>query len=125
MTPFGEHLRHLRLQRGITQKEMALALNVSPAYLSALEHGKRGKPSWVLIQRIVGYLNIIWDEAETLQTLAALSDPKVMIDTSQLSASATKTANLLATQIGSLDEQGLIKLQEFIADQSANKTPKR
>lgn len=45
MTPFGEKLRALRDARGITQAELASALDVSPAYLSALEHGKRGAPS--------------------------------------------------------------------------------
>ena len=69
MTPFGLRLRELREQRNLTQREMAAAIGVSPAYLSALEHGKRGHPSWALLQRIVGYFNIIWDDAEQLQNL--------------------------------------------------------
>ena len=36
MTPFGIRLRELREERGVTQKDMAAALRVSPAYLSAL-----------------------------------------------------------------------------------------
>ena len=44
MTPFGDRMRKLRSERGITLKEMAEALGVSSAYLSALEHGKRGRP---------------------------------------------------------------------------------
>ena len=36
MTPFGERLRELRQERGIAQKDMARALGVSAAYLSAL-----------------------------------------------------------------------------------------
>jgi transcriptional regulator with XRE-family HTH domain len=54
---------------------MAAALSVSSAYLSALEHGKRGKPTWFLVQRIITYFNVIWDEAEEIQRLAELSDP--------------------------------------------------
>ena len=42
MTPLGYRLRQLRAARGVTLAEMAVALGVSPAYLSALEHGKRG-----------------------------------------------------------------------------------
>ncbi len=72
MTPFGIRLRELREERGVTQKEMAAALRVSPAYLSALEHGRRGQPTWDLLQRIITYFNIIWDEAEELQNLAAV-----------------------------------------------------
>ncbi len=71
-------------------------LRVSPAYLSALEHGRRGQPTWDLLQRIITYFNIIWDEAEELQNLAAVSHPRVVIDTSGLSPQATQLANLLA-----------------------------
>ncbi|MBA4209552.1 MAG: transcriptional regulator, partial [Parvibaculum sp.] len=70
MTPFGRKLRELRAERGITLKDMAAALRVTPAYLSALEHGKRGRPSWRLVQAIIGYFNVIWDEAEELERLA-------------------------------------------------------
>ena len=63
-TPFGKAVRHLRDRKGVSQKEMAVALGVSPAYLSALEHGRRGRPSWAQVQAIIGYFNVIWDEAE-------------------------------------------------------------
>ena len=43
MTPFGQKLRDLRRERNISQKEMAGALGVSAAYLSALEHGHRDR----------------------------------------------------------------------------------
>ena len=45
MTPFGRRCRELRRQRGLTLKRMAADLNLSAAYLSALEHGQRGRPS--------------------------------------------------------------------------------
>jgi transcriptional regulator with XRE-family HTH domain len=75
MTPFGERMRKLRAERGVTLKAMAEAIGVSPAYLSALEHGKRGRPGWHLIQRIIAYFNIIWDEAEEVVRLARISHP--------------------------------------------------
>ena len=115
MTPLGLHLQQLRAQKGVSQKEMAQAIGVSPAYLSALEHGQRGQPSWALLQRIVGYFNVIWDDAESLQQLAALSDPKVTIDTRKLSARATEVTNLLAKNIDKLDEAQLDKLSEFLS----------
>jgi len=103
MTPFGLRLRQLREERGVSQKEMAVAIRVSAAYLSALEHGRRGQPTWDLLQRIIGYFNIIWDEAEELQNLAMLSHPRVTIDTAGLSPEATELANLLANHIRILD----------------------
>ena len=37
----GPHLRQKRIQLGITQKEMARVLGISPQYLHDLEHGNR------------------------------------------------------------------------------------
>ena len=104
MTPFGERLRELRRAKGVSQKQMAASLGVSAAYLSALEHGRRGVPSWAMVQKIIGYFNVIWDDAEELQRLAETSDPRVVIDTAGLSAKATALANLLAARIATLDE---------------------
>lgn len=110
MTPFGERMREMREERGVTQKEMAAALGVSPAYLSALEHGRRGVPSWPLIQKIVGYFNVIWDEADDLQRLAAASHPRVGVDTANLSPQATLLANRLAAAIGWLSQADIAEL---------------
>jgi transcriptional regulator with XRE-family HTH domain len=112
MTPLGEKLREMRGERGITQKEMAQALNISNAYLSALEHGHRGQPSWAMLQRIITYFNVIWDEAETLVSLAELSHPKITIDTGGLSPQATELVNIIARDIKTLtpDQVAQIKI---------------
>ncbi len=64
--------------------QMAEGLGVSPAYLSALEHGKRGRPTFTLIQGTIHLLGVIWDEADELVRLADLSHPRVVIDTAGL-----------------------------------------
>ena len=110
MTPFGERVRGLRKERGLSQKQMAKKLAISPAYLSALEHGHRGRPSWALIQQIISYFNIIWDEAEELEKLARLSHPRMVVDTSGLSASATELVNLLNRDIRGLTEEQIDKI---------------
>ncbi|KZL19464.1 Helix-turn-helix domain protein [Pseudovibrio axinellae] len=107
MTPFGAKVRELRAKQNITLKEMAEALSVSSAYLSALEHGKRGTPTWYMVQRIITYFNVIWDEAEELQRLAELSDPKITIDTGGLTPRATELTNMLAAKINGLSEESL------------------
>lgn len=119
MTPFGEKLRDLRAERGISQKEMAKAIGVSAAYLSALEHGKRGQPTWDKLQRIIQYFNIIWDEAEELQRLAMISDPRITIDTAGLSPAATELTNLLAARIREIDSdtaRSMIKQLKNLAE---------
>lgn len=110
MTPFGDRMRKLRAERGITLKQMADGIGVSSAYLSALEHGKRGRPGWHLIQRILTYFNIIWDDAEDVIRLARMSHPRIAIDTSGLSPRATELANRLADDIVRLDAPALEEL---------------
>lgn len=111
MTPLGAKLRQLREERSITLKDMARALNVSSAYLSALEHGRRGKPTWVLLQRIITFFNVIWDEAEDLQRLSELSDPRITIDTGGMPPEATELSNRLARDIGRLSPEDLAFLK--------------
>ncbi|MHC8508022.1 MAG: helix-turn-helix domain-containing protein [Rhodospirillales bacterium] len=107
MTPFGEKIRELRARKGVTMKQMAAALGVSPPYLSALEHGKRGRPGPGMTMQVCGYFDLIWDEAENLKRLAALSNPRPAVDTAGLSPQATALANLLARRIGELDDETL------------------
>jgi transcriptional regulator with XRE-family HTH domain len=90
MTPFGVKLRQLRQERGTTLKDMADQLGVSAAYLSALEHGRRGRPTHAMVVAICAQLNIIWDEADELMRLARLSHPRVTVDTAGLSPAATE-----------------------------------
>lgn len=110
MTPFGEKLRAIRAARGLALKDMAAGLQVSPAYLSAMEHGRRGKPSRRFVHRVCQFLGIIWDEAEELQRLADLSHPRVVVDTAGLSVKATLLANLMATRIAELEDEALDRL---------------
>lgn len=114
MTPFGLKLRALRAERGVTLKAMAAALDVSPSYLSALEHGRRGAPTWMMVQRIITFFNIIWDEAEDLQRLAGLSHPRVVVDTTGLDPAATELANRLAREIRSLDADTVAAMLDLL-----------
>ena len=116
-------LRQLRAERGIALKDMAEALGVSAAYLSALEHGRRGRPTHAMVVAICALLNIIWDEADELHRLARLSHPRVTVDTAGLSPAATELANLLAERIRKLPPERVERLLELV--QTAPLTPSR
>ena len=107
MTPFGEKLRDLRAAKGVKQKDMAADLGLSAAYLSALEHGNRGKPTAGLVEQICGYFTLDWDAADELRDLAGISHPRVVVDTAGLSPRATELANLLAASIDKLDDDDI------------------
>jgi len=115
MTPFGRRMRELRAARGLRLKDMAVALNVSSAYLSALEHGNRGRPSSGFVQQISAYFNLAWDDVDELRRLAELSHPRIVVDTAGLSPKATELANRLAESIGDLSEATIDRLLQAIA----------
>lgn len=103
MTPFGLKVRALRKARGITMKQMAADLDISQAYLSALEHGHRGQPTPALVVQICEYFHLIWDDFEEVHRLAGLSHPRVVVDTRGLDPRKTELANLLAERIRDLN----------------------
>jgi transcriptional regulator with XRE-family HTH domain len=114
VTPFGVRLRQLRAERDISLKSMAEALGVSAAYLSALEHGRRGRPTHAMVIAICAQLNIIWDDADELLRLARLSHPRVTVDTAGLSPDATELANLLAERIRKLPPERVVRLLDIL-----------
>ena len=81
--------------------------------VAALEHGKRGRPTFTLIQGTIHLLGIIWDEADELVRLADLSHPRVTVDTAGLDAEATLFANRLAREIDTLDAEDLRRVKRY------------
>ncbi len=116
MTPLGRRLRELRRARGVRLKDMAAALGVSAAYLSALEHGHRGRPKGGFVQQVSAYFNLAWDDVDELKRLAEISHPRVVVDTSGLDPLATELANRLAETIERLDPATLKKLLAMLGE---------
>ncbi|MBO1073120.1 helix-turn-helix domain-containing protein [Roseomonas marmotae] len=111
MTPFGARLRQLREERGVTLSGLAAALQVSAAYLSALEHGRRGRPSAGLIHQVNEYFGL-WDDEMT--RLARISHPRVVLDTAGLSPAATALANELALRIRALTPAQIMAMRALM-----------
>lgn len=122
VTPFGARLRQLRAQRGVTLRHMAAALQVSAAYLSALEHGHRGAPSPGLVHQVCEFFGLIWDEAEELARLARLSHPRVQVDTAGLTPEQTALANRLAQSIRRLPPEVVASMHALL--DATTKPPK-
>jgi transcriptional regulator with XRE-family HTH domain len=114
MTPFGARVRALRAAHGVTLRDLAARLQVSAAYLSALEHGKRGAPSDGLVHQVCDAFGLIWDEAEELAQLARLSHPRVTVDTAGLTPEQTALANRLAQSIHRLSPETVAALHAVL-----------
>ncbi len=62
MQRFGEKLRALRIQRGITLKELALSLGLSAhGYISELESGKK-KPTAEFVLNVARLFDVSTDQ---------------------------------------------------------------
>ncbi len=114
MTPFGARLRALRAERGMTLRALAGELQVSAAYLSALEHGHRGAPGAGLVHQVNEVFGLIWDDAEELARLARLSHPRVVVDTAGLTPEQTALANRLALTLPRLPPETVAALHAIL-----------
>lgn len=79
MTPFGKICRAIRHKHSVSLKELADVLAISPAYLSALEHGNRGNPSEEILHKISDYFSLSTNEIETLRTCAEMSETRLKV----------------------------------------------
>lgn len=123
MTPLGEKLRALRAERGMLLKDMAAALEVSPAYLSALEHGRRGAASAGLVHQICQLFGLIWDDADELNALAKQSRPRLRLNSAGLTAAQTSLANRLAREFRNLDQHAIQAIQAVLDAAQSSKPP--
>lgn len=58
---FGERLRELRRQAGLSQTKLANRVGVSNGYICDLERGRRGVPTGPILQRIAQALGVSVD----------------------------------------------------------------
>jgi len=124
MTPFGARLRALRAERGVTLRELAAALQVSSAYLSALEHGRRGAPGPGLVHQVNEYFGLIWDEADDLARLAKLSAPRVRVNAAGLTPEQTALANRLAQTLQRLPPETVAALHAVLDSMATQPKPR-
>jgi transcriptional regulator with XRE-family HTH domain len=98
----------------MTLRCLAGELQVSAAYLSALEHGRRGAPSAGLVHQVNEVFGLIWDDAEDLARLARLSRPRVVVDAAGLTPEQTALANRLAQSLHRLAPETVASLHAIL-----------
>lgn len=73
MTPFGTDILRLLRHRSFRQCDLARAIGAHPTYLSALLHGRKGRPSRKQITTIAQALNLNSREFASLEAAAEAS----------------------------------------------------
>lgn len=62
MATFGERVKELREKQGISQRQFALALDITPTYMSKIERDELQPPSEGVLKRMAGLLHVDSDE---------------------------------------------------------------
>lgn len=106
MTPFGLFMRKLRLESGLLLKDMAETMGVSSAYLSALEHGKKGAPGAEFVSALESKLRLSAAQTEELKRAVRDSATSVTIP-AKATPLGFQTAHAFARKLPNLSEKQL------------------
>ena len=68
---FGERLRHLREQAGLSQNALSRAAGIDSTHLSRIENGKQGVPRRTTTVKLIRALGLSLTDAEAQELLAA------------------------------------------------------
>lgn len=113
---FGEYIAKRRIDLGITLRGMADRLEITAAYLSDIEKGRRNPPDKTLLEKMTAELMITGDAKNLLFDLAGEGRKEVSADlpdyimTSDVVRAALRTAKGVATEDDW--QQFIKKLQE-------------
>ena len=103
-TSFGKEIRKLRVDHDQTQKDLAKLLEVSPAFLSAVEVGKKQVPkSWT--EKIDEIYQLSKSQTERLQAAIDDSSAAVKIDLRNVSCLKRQMAIKLAWEFPGMDDE--------------------
>lgn len=113
LTSIGKFLRKLRIDRGEILKTMADKLEVSSAFLSAVENGKKKMPeSWY--EKLSAAYSFSEEQKEALWAAAMDSNETVEINLQNAMQGNRKLAISFARHFNSLDDETCKKIMEML-----------
>lgn len=113
MTPFGMFMRRLRLENGMLLKDTAEAMGVSSAYLSALEHGKKGPPSAEFVAKLETKLKLDTERRADLRRAVRDSATNLAIP-SKVTPLGFQAAHAFARKLPNLSEHQLKQVLDLV-----------
>lgn len=115
ITELGKVLRTLRVRKNESQKEMSQNLDITQAYLSAIELGKRN-PTQEFIRLLIHVYAIEGLEKENLMKAIALSVPNVDFDLDGASAIKKTTLYSMYTNQEILTDDVMMDIYRVLKD---------
>ena len=113
LNSIGEFLRTIRMQNGEILKNMAEKLNVSSAFLSAVENGKKKMPAdWEM--KLKEIYNLNEEEIEKLKIAVLESGEKVEINIKDVSPKNRDLAIVFARSFGELEDDAADAIKRIL-----------
>lgn len=117
ITSFGKYLRNIRMDQNEKQKDMAVILGVSPAFLSRVETGKAKPPEkWKRI--LVSHYRLSGEEEKELDCYMSAAHRNV-IRLNEFSPEDRKIIMKLADQIREMEQEKRDKIKEILSFKEA------
>lgn len=116
-TIFGKELVKIRLDNGISLKDMAAGLGVPSSYLSAVESASETnhkKLTSDFLERIFGYLRLDETDEVRLRKAAAVSTGEYRINTSSLDEKRLDTLTMFAQKVGALPPGEIERIRDIL-----------
>ena len=114
MTKFGIFIRKFRLDKGIRLRDMAKDLDISPAYLSAMETGHKDITQ-SLADKIISVYNLSIEQTKELKKSIVLSQQKIYITTGQI-VWKNEIVSMLKEKLDNLSEEQRLKIIEVLKE---------
>lgn len=119
-TSIGAYLRKLRLTNEELLKDMAKKLEVSSAFLSAVENGKKKVPdNW--LEKISSLYSINSDEQTELKNAILESSSVLELDLREVSQHRKEVAISFAREFETMDEEMAKTIMEFLKERGIRK----
>jgi HTH-type transcriptional regulator, competence development regulator len=116
LTAIGKELRKLRIEQEERMLDMAEALGISPAFLSAVEIGHKSPPDG-FAEKVVNAYKLRGEQAEAIVT--AVDRSRTTFRLTPASPVARDTAGLLARKFNTLSDEQLRSIRSLLAGKGA------
>ena len=113
ITEFGKFIRKLRIEKDEILKNMSDKLGVSPAYLSAVENGKRKIPSnWEV--KLIQIYNLSVEEAENLKIAIVKTNDMIEFPINNISSEKEEFLIAFARKFNNMSDEEFTELRKII-----------
>jgi transcriptional regulator with XRE-family HTH domain len=114
-TQFGKELKKLRIDVGMTLMDMAKAIGVSAAFLSAIETGRKRIPDGIL-ETLAEKFPQVQQQRSMYEALVNQARNEVRVPLGSASYDDAMLATALARRFGSMTSEEKDRLRSFIME---------